>query len=183
MIDSDDIKNAQERKKLLTETSTNILTPNLGKGFHFLSAYHRIQFIAKVIEYLVSKYPIENIAGNIILEAVCKTSWYLGLFPSEEQLKILLIEMATKLDLLEIEELGSIKISNPMYFFDKSQPKEINKFLGYSYKLSLKGWESYQKQEYQILAAKLKEARISRYVSYTAVVIALGTFLLRLFLK
>ena len=64
-------------------------------------------------------------------------------------------------------------------YIDKSQEAEIKKFLGYKFKLSHKGWEAYRKQEYQILASNLFAARLSRYVSYIAVIIALCSLFIK----
>lgn len=169
-------------RKTLTSTKTSILTPNLGKGFHLMCSYHRFHFIAKVIEYMVymkSTYGIEDVSGRIILDAVCEHSWYLKLVPSYKQLELLLIEISAGLGLLDVEELGTVNMPNPMYHIDKSQEAEIKTFLGYKFKLSHKGWEAYKKQEYQILAANLFAARLSRCVSYIAVVIALSSLLIR----
>ena len=86
---------------------------------------------------------------------------------------MLLIEVAVGLELLEIEKAGTMKVPNPLYGIYTNQEKEIEKFLGYNFKLSNKGWESYQKQEYQILASNLFAAKISRYVAYIALIVAL----------
>ena len=182
----DDICKNDELVESLTTTKTNLLTPHLGKGFHLIKSYYRIQFIAKVIEYMVylaSFYRIEKVSGKNILEAVGKTSWYLNFCPSYHQLEMLLIEVAVGLELLEIENAGTIKAPNPLYGIYTNQEKEIEKFLGYSFKLSNKGWESYKKQEYQILASNLFATKISRYVSYTALIIALLSFLVKMFYK
>lgn len=147
--------------------------------------YHRIQFIAKVIEYTVYLdfiYGIEKVSGKIILEAVGKTSWYLNLCPSYRQLEMLLKEVAVGLGLLEYEKSGTVKVPNPLYGINVDQEKEIEKFLGYNFSLSNKGWESYQKQEYQILASNLFAAKISRYVSYTALILALLAIIVDLYI-
>lgn len=178
----DDIRKNDKLVELLTTPKTDLLTPHLGKGNHLINSYYRIQFIAKVIEYMVylaSVYGIKKVSGEIILEAVGKTSWYLNLCPSYRQLEMLLIEVAVGLELLEIEKAGTIKVPNPLYGISANQETEIDKFLGYNFKLSNKGWESYKKQEYQILASNLFAAKISRYVSYTALIIALLSFLVK----
>ena len=122
---------------------------------------------------------IDYIAGDIILDAVSKHSWYLLSVPSYNQLKLLLLEVALGLGLLEVEELGAMKVSNPLHIIDRNQPAEINQFLGHKFKLSSKGWESYRKQEYQILASNLFAARLGRCVSYMALLVALTSFLIR----
>lgn len=175
---------AKKIRDKLTETTTNIITPNLGKGFHLISSYYRFQFIAKVIEYMVSMkmaYGIDELDGKTILDAVCKHTKYLLFVPSEDQLKLLMLEVSIGLGLLEDEELGTIKVSNPLHLIDKSQPAEINQFLGHKFRLSSKGWESYSKQEYQILASNLFAARLGRCVSYIALLIALISLLIRCF--
>ena len=179
----DDIRKNDELIELLTTTKTDLLTPHLGKGNHLINSYHRIQFIAKVIEYMVylaSTHGIKKVNGKIILETVGKTSWYLNLCPSYRQLEMLLIEVAVGLELLEIENAGTIKVPNPFYGIKVDQEKEIDKFLRYNFKLSNKGWESYQKQEYQILASNLFAAKISRYVAYIALIVALFALLVDL---
>lgn len=178
----EDIRKDDELAELLTTTKTDLLTPHLGKGNHLTKSYHRIQFIAKVIEYMVylaSTHGIKKVNGKIILEAVGKTSWYLDLCPSYRQLEMLLIEVAAGLELLEIEKAGTIKVPNPLYGINANQEKEIEKILGYNFKLSNKGWESYKKQEYQILASNLFAAKISRCISYIALIIALLSFLVK----
>ncbi len=182
MSELDEFEQTMNVRKILTSTKTSILTPNLGKGYHLMCSYHRFQFIAKVIEYMVymkSVFGIEEVDGSIILDAVCEHSWYLKIIPSYKQLELLLIEISAGLGLLEVEELGTVNIPNPMYYIDKSQETEIKKFLGYKFKLSHKGWEAYRKQEYQILASNLFAARLSRYVSYIAVIIALCSLLVK----
>ena len=182
MSELDEFEQTMKVRKILTSTKTSILTPNLGKGFHLMCSYHRFQFIAKVIEYMVymkSVFGIEEVGGSIILDAVCEHSWYLKIIPSYKQLELLLIEISAGLGLLEVEELGTVNIPNPMYYIDKSQEAEIKKFPGYKFKLSHKGWEAYRKQEYQILASNLFAARLSRYVSYIAVIIALCSLFIK----
>lgn len=184
MSEFDKIKKAIKIRNILTDTQTTLLTPNLGKGFHLRSSYYRFQFISKVIEYMVyikATYGIEEVHGDVILDAVCKNSYFLQLFPTYNQLKLLLIEISLGLGLLDVIELGTIKVSNPLHNIDKSQPDEIEKFLGYNFKLSAKGWDSYSKQEYQILASNLFAARLSRWVSYIAVIISLTALFIRCF--
>lgn len=56
------------------------------------------------------------------------------LCPSYHQLEMLLIEVAVGLELLEIENAGTIKVPNPLYGIYTNQEKEIETFLGYSIK-------------------------------------------------
>lgn len=56
MSELDEFEQTMKVRKILTSTKTSILTPNLGKGFHLMCSYHRFQFIAKVIEYMVYFY-------------------------------------------------------------------------------------------------------------------------------
>ena len=162
-----------------TDTNTDLLTPHLGNGSHLVKSYHRVQFIAKVIEYMVylsSSYGIEKVHGRIIIDALANTSWYLRMCPSQSQLEKLLIEMSFGLGLLEIEDMESIKI--PIDIDDKNK---ISIFLGCNFRLSQKGWDSYRTQEYQILASDLYAARISRWVSYVAITIALLTLFVSIY--
>ena len=65
------IEDIHKNKELLTDTNTDLLTPLLGNGSHLVKSYHRVQFIAKVIEYMVYlsySYGIEKVHGRIIIE-------------------------------------------------------------------------------------------------------------------
>lgn len=173
------IEDIHKNKELLTDTNTDLLTPLLGNGSHLVKSYHRVQFIAKVIEYMVYlsySYGIEKVHGRIIIDALANTSWYLRMSPSQSQLEKLLIEMSLGLELLEIEDMGSIKIP-----IDIDNKNKISILLGRNFRLSPKGWESYRKQEYQILASDLYAARISRLVSYVAIIIALLTLFVSIY--
>ena len=128
MVTIDDIRKNDELENILTTTHTNLLTPHLGKGSHLIKSYYRVLFIAKVIEYMVhisSVYGIKKVSGKIILQAVCNTSWYLNLFPSCKQLEMLLIEIACGLELLEVENAGTIKVPNPFNGIKMNEEKEI----------------------------------------------------------
>lgn len=185
-LNYDEVIKAKKIREFLVDTTTDIITPNLGNGFHLRSSFHRFQFIAKVLEYMAYMKTIcgiEEISGDIILDAVCKHSWYLNFVPTNNKLKLLLLEISLGLGLLEVKDLGTIKVSNPLHQIDRSQPKEIEKFLGHKFRLSPKGWESYSKQEYQILAANLFAARLGRCVSYIALLVALISLLIRCFSK
>lgn len=175
MSTSDDLAKFIKLKTRLIQTSTNIITPTLGKGNHLHYSYLRVLFIAKTIDYLAEMSifsHIQKIDGSLITDAVCETSKLLGISPSENSLYMLLYEMSEGLCLLDREDMGSVEVENPAYLIDKTKPRYITKHLGFKYSLSEKGMRSYQNQEYQILAAELQSARISRFVSYSAVIIA-----------
>lgn len=174
-----EIEDIQKNKKKLTNTNTDLLTPHLGNGSHLIASYHRVQFIAKVIEYMVYMHSIrgiEKVHGDAIIDAVADTSLYLRLYPSQRQLEELLIEMSFGLELLECENLGTINVPVGIY-----NQENIKMFLGCNFKLSLEGWQSYRQQEYQILASNLHAAKISRWVSYVAVIIALLTLFVSIY--
>ena len=179
-INFEEIKKLKNTKQILTNTETDIVTPNLGKGFHYISSFHRIQFIAKTLEYMVymaMNYGINYVSEGILLEAVCRTSWYLNMVVSIDNLKKLLIEMSAGLELLDI------KIPENNTNDSKNSPINNNLFSDSEYKLSIKGWRSYQKQEYQILLSNLMASRISRIVSYIALFISFVAFFVTLFKK
>ena len=184
MVTNDDYTKYLELRKLLTKTSTNIITPNLGKGNHLLSTYLRVAFIAKTIDYLANMSTfskIEKVEGSVITEAICGTSWMLGNIPTANCIDLLLFEMSEGLGLLDREDLGFVEVENPAHYLDKSKPSHIQKHLGYNYSLSEKGIRSYQNQEYQILSSNLLSSNINRLVSYAAVVIAFAALLVTIF--
>ncbi len=175
MLSAEELIKYKELKNRLTDTHTDVITPNLGKGRHLNYLFLRMSFIAKTIDYMAEMYMLtktSKIDGDTILKAVCKSSWMLNNIPSYNSLMLLLNEMAVGLELLDRENLGYIEVENPAFHIDNSKPKFIQEHLGYNYSLSEKGVLSYQKQEYQILYANLLSANINRFVSYAAVIIA-----------
>lgn len=184
MVEQDDILKYFELRKKLISTDTSIITPLLGKGKHLHNAYLRALFIAKVIDFLAEKAifsKIIELPDDIIITAVSNSSRILSFTQTQEILQCLLYEMSDGLELLDRTDLGVVKVPNPAYQFDKNQPPEIEKHRGFNYMLSEKGFKAYQKQEFQILATNLISARISRVVSYSALLIALAAFIVRLF--
>ncbi|WP_289300348.1 hypothetical protein [Xylanibacter muris] len=175
MLSAEEFTRYKELKSRLTDTNTDVISPNLGKGRHLHFLFLRISFVAKVIDYLAGMYIFSNISkleGDIILSAVCKSSWMLSYLPTYNSLLLLLNEMAVGLELLNREDLGYEEVENPAFHLDNNKPKYIKRHLGYNYSLSDKGILSYQRQEYQILYANLLSANINRFVSYAAVIIA-----------
>lgn len=181
---SDDLDKYLKLRELFTNTKSSIITPFLGKWNHLNNAYLRIKFISKVIDYLAEKEVFENIKAmpdHLIIEAVCNTSCSLNCFISFDKLNLLLSEMSIGLGLLDRTDLGYVNVNNPQHSFDKNTAETIKKHVGYSYSLSNRGREVYQKQEYQILYYNLLSAKISRYVSYIAAFVAAIALLLQIF--
>lgn len=180
MAEQDEVSKYLELRKKLVSTHSSILTTTLGKGKHLHNSYLRTLFIARVIDYLAEKAifsKIIQIPDSIIVDAVCESSHILSYTQTQEILGCLLYEMSDGLELLDREDIGDITVENPAYCFDKTEPSTIKKHLGFKYSLSKKGFESYQEQKFQILAANLLSTRISRFVSYTALAIAFLAFI------
>lgn len=176
---------AIRRWKRLVNVPKSIFTPSLSGKNRLNNTYLRYLFIAQTIEYLAHKFLFENesyIADEIITEAVSCTSWRLGSRTCIE-LNTLLHEMSIGLGLLEAKDLGiyesmSLKRSedgNEYYL------SPIQRHAGFAFKLSDRGWTSYQNQEYQILVAQLQSSRIGRYVSYAAVIVAVIATIIAIF--
>ena len=186
MATADDYLKYIELRKELIKTNTSIVTPNLGSGNHLHYTYLRISFIAKTIDYLANRSifsNIDKIEGSVIRSAVASTSWLLAHIPSASSLDILLFEMSEGLGLLDREDLGYTEVENPLFLIDKTNPQFIKKHNGFHYSLSEKGWNSYQNQEFQILASNLLASNINRFISYAAVIIAFVALIVTYFKK
>lgn len=185
-LTDDDIKRYLELREALCETSTTIVTPNLGKWWHrhLFYSYLRFIFIAKVIDYLAFNKifsELSELPGDIITRSVCKTSWLLNTIIPASHIDILLFEMSEGLKLLDRRNLGNGTAPNPMYHLDKTQPKEKEFHKGFMYSLSKKGMEAYSNQTYHILASNLYSSRIGRCVSYIALGVAVATMIITYF--
>ena len=91
--------------------------------------------------------------------------------------------MSEGLGLLDREDLGYTEVENPLFLIDKTNPQFIKKHNGFHYSLSEKGWNSYQNQEFQILASNLLASNINRFISYAAVIIAFVALIVTYFKK
>lgn len=185
MEEIEEFERISKIRTFLTQASSSILTPIWSKKGVLTNTYLRFSFIAKVIEYLANKsifHNIDSVHGNIIIEAICNTSWRLNYFENLNHLHLLLYEMSQKgLDLIEIEDLGTCTIPSIALKDGKLSRENIKMHKGFSYRLSKKGWESYRKQEFQILVANIYAARISRFVSYSALFLSLIAISLKIF--
>lgn len=172
-----DIDTAIKFRKLLTEPSSSILSAaNCKKGV-LSNTYLRISFIAKVIDYLAHKSiynKIDRIGGDVIIEAVCNSSKQLSLIPTNEQLECLLHEMSeVGLGLLDSYDLGKMDIELPTIEDGKVEIKNKSVHQGFSYSLSVSGWEAYKTQKYHIIFTEMLSARIGRIVSYSAILLSI----------
>lgn len=160
----------------------SLLTPSLSGKKRLNNSYLRYLFIAQVIEYLANKsifYNENSVGGQIISKAVATTSWKLGNM-TIQQLDLMLQEMTVGLKLLDASDLGTYDTiglksidENGQYVFGK-----VKSHCGFAYSLSGQGWESYRKQEYQILIAQLQSSRIGRFVSYCAIILSVKAIII-----
>jgi len=177
MSEIKDIDTLIKFRKILTEPTSSILSPSNSKTSVLTNTYLRMSFIAKVIDYL-AHYSIyakmEKIGGDIIIEAVCNTPKQLSLIPSNLQLLCLLHEMSeVGLGLLDSHDLGEKEMEVSILKDDKLIIKKQLVHQGFSYSLSVSGWEAYKTQKYQIILAEMLSARIGRVVSYSAILLSI----------
>lgn len=172
-----DINTLIKFRKLLTEPSSSILSASNSKNWILFNTYLRMSFIAKVIDYLAHKSiytKMEEIGGDIIIEAVCNTSKQLAYIPSNIQLLCLLHEMSeVGLGLLESHDLGEKEMDVPILEDNKLIMKKQLVHQGFSYSLSIAGWEAYKTQKFQITFIEMLSARIGRIVSYSAILLSI----------
>lgn len=175
-----------KRWKELVAVPKSILTPSLSGKSRLDNSYLRYMFIAQTIEYLAHKTIFEGeiyIGGQIIAEAIISnSSWRLGNRTCKE-IELMLLEMATGLELLEAKDLGTYETTGIKSIDDNGKCiwSKVTRHCGFSYALSEKGWESYRKQEYQILLAQLQTSRINRFTAYAALVISVIAALFTMF--
>lgn len=90
--------------------------------------------------------------------------------------------MTVGLKLLDASDLGTYDTigiksvdENGKYVLGK-----VKSHCGFAYSLSERSWESYRKQEYQILVAQLQSLRIGRFVSYSAIILSVIAIIITL---
>ena len=173
-----------KRWEQLMYVPKSLLTPSLSGKKRLDNSYLRYLFIAQVIEYLAHKSIFHNensVGGRIISQAVATTSWMLGNM-TIQQLDLMLQEMTVGLKLLDASDLGTYDTigiksvdENGEYVLGK-----VKSHCGFAYSLSERGWESYRKQEYQILIVQLQSSRIGRFVSYSAIILSVIAIIITL---